>query len=143
MLFVGLGVGAALGSFATAAVLSLRPIMPPAPIVIRPLPPSVERPAPVPVLPDLPAPRPEPRPPREPARPGWGKFACATKPLGAEVIIDGVDTGEKTPISLSKAIDVKAGPHRVLFRLGAKKSGPHAFTVNEGEVSKMTGITIE
>jgi hypothetical protein len=72
-----------------------------------------------------------------------GKFACATKPLGAEVWVDGKNTGEKTPISLSKAIDLAVGKHKVLFKLNGKTSGPHEITVNEGEVAKLTGITFE
>jgi len=72
-----------------------------------------------------------------------GKFACATKPLGAEVWVDGKNTGEKTPISLSKAIDLPVGKHKVLFKLNGKTSGPHEITVEEDQVAKLTGITFE
>jgi hypothetical protein len=85
-------------------------------------------------------------PPKEAAKKGGkakGKFACATKPLGAEVWVDGKNTGEKTPISLSKAIDLPVGKHKVLFKLNGKTSGPHEITVNEDEVAKLTGITFE
>ncbi|MBL8957970.1 MAG: protein kinase [Myxococcaceae bacterium] len=72
-----------------------------------------------------------------------GKFACATKPLGAEVWVDGKNTGEKTPISLSKAIDLPVGKHKVLFKLNGKQSGPHEINVEEDQVAKLTGITFD
>ncbi len=137
MLFVGLGAGTALGALAVSAVLLLQaPVLVPMPIVI---------PAPPVVIPEPPLPPDLPRlPPIPPdAEAGYGRFACATKPLGAEVWIDGENTGEKTPISVSKAIPLKAGRHWVVFRREGKRSGPHEIEVREGELAKLVGIIIE
>jgi hypothetical protein len=72
-----------------------------------------------------------------------GKFACATKPLGAEVWVDGKNTGEKTPISLSKAIDLPVGKHKVTFKLNGRTIGPFDIDVTEEEVAKLTGKTFD
>ncbi|MBK7859533.1 MAG: protein kinase [Archangiaceae bacterium] len=72
-----------------------------------------------------------------------GKFACATKPLGAEVWVDGKNTGEKTPISLSKAIELPLGKHKVTFKLNGKTIGPFDIDVTEEEVAKLTGKTFD
>lgn len=135
MLFVGFGAGTALGAVAVSVVLLLKaPVLVPMPIVI---------PAPPVVIPE-PTPTPLPEPPSIPPEvPGYGRFACATKPLGAEVWIDGQNTGEKTPISMSKAIPLKVGRHLVVFRRDGKRSGPHEIEVREGEIAKLTGIIVE
>ena len=72
-----------------------------------------------------------------------GKFACSTKPVGAEVWIDGKNTGLKTPITLSNAVELSTGKHKVLFKMGSKQSGPHEVNVPENEIAKLTGIAIE
>jgi len=147
---MSLGLALTLGSLVRGFLIVPPPAPPPVPIVQ----PAPRRAPPYHRLPEL-APLPVVPPPRPPAvveplpmpdrskRTGFGKFACATKPLGAEVWIDGRNTGEKTPISLSRAIPLPVGPHRVHFVLNGTHSGAFGVAVEEGVVAKLTGVVIE
>jgi hypothetical protein len=86
--------------------------------------------------------KPEKKPAAE--RPGAkkGKFACSTKPTGADVWIDGKNTGEKTNIAISRALELPVGKHKVVFKLNGKATTPMEIVVIENEVTKLVGIEV-
>jgi hypothetical protein len=65
------------------------------------------------------------------ARP-LGKLVCrTTESWGAEVIIDGKNTGRTTPIPLTQALELPLGKHKVVFRLGEKSTSPREFVLGD------------
>ena len=66
-----------------------------------------------------------------------GKVAFASKPMGAEVWVDGRNTGKKTPVSQAQAIQLSVGKHKVVFKLDGKSSAPEEFEVTEANKEKV------
>lgn len=68
-----------------------------------------------------------------PARPspGFGYFAFTTSPVGAEVWVDGKNTGFRTPVSRQDALPLPAGPHKLQFKLDGRSSNEIAMNVLE------------
>jgi serine/threonine protein kinase len=92
----------------------------------------------------------EPRPPRSPptqtvTRPGkvMGKFACSTKPAGAEILVDGKRTGRQTPVPLSAPLMLPVGNRKVSFKLNGKTTKPVVVAITEDGVAKLLNVPIE
>lgn len=75
---------------------------------------------------------------REQARdPREGGLACTSTPIGAEVSVDGVPTGRRTPISSQDPIPLRVGRHTVEFRVdGASGTQDLEITANQVTVVK-------
>lgn len=58
-----------------------------------------------------------------------GKVAFASKPTGAEVWVDGKNTGKKTPVPQPQALELSVGKHKAVFKLDGKSSAPKEFEV--------------
>lgn len=72
-----------------------------------------------------------------------GRLACATRPAGAEIWIDGKKTDRVTPVPVSKAIELSVGQHKVVFKLDQKQSGPHVVSIEDSEVAVLRDIVVE
>ncbi len=76
--------------------------------------------------------------PAPPLKPGdgkgpAGKAGFASTPLGAEVWVDGRNTGKKTPVPKPQALDFAVGKHTAVFKLDGKATAPKEFEIKEGE----------
>jgi serine/threonine protein kinase len=127
--------------------VAVKPEPKPEPVVVRPEP----KPEPVAVKPE-PKPKPEPvavkpEPKPEPVKPdskpaaskAMGKLACNSNPVGAEVWIDGKNSGRVTPVPLSAPLDLPVGKHKLVFKMGGKSTPAKEITIAEGEVAKEKG----
>ena len=77
-----------------------------------------------------PPPKADPPPKKDPPKSKvMGKVAFASKPTGAEVWVDGKNTGKKTPVPQPQAIELSVGKHKVVFKLDGKSSPPQDFEV--------------
>ena len=106
------------------------------------------KPKPEPVAKAEEKPKAEPKPKPEEAKPapaaakGKGRLACSSKPAGAEVWIDGKNTGKKTPVAISSAIELAAGKHKVIFKLNGKASAPQEITIEADQPIVLKGVEI-
>jgi serine/threonine protein kinase len=82
-------------------------------------------------------------PPPRPVVKAKGKLACASKPAGARVIVDGKDTGRVTPVGITSPLVLPVGKHQVSFRLENKQSGPHSVEISESEIAILNNITLD
>src|SRR5690606_40879283 len=94
---------------------------------------------------------PTPRPAARPARAtrsaprrsaAMGRLALSSNPSGAEIYIDGRNTGRKTPVGLSSALSVPVGEHTVVFKLDGKSSKPQKIVVQKDGITKLAGVPI-
>ncbi|MBZ4417666.1 protein kinase [Myxococcus sp. RHSTA-1-4] len=94
----------------------------------------------------------EPRTPKPPPtqvvtkpKPGkvMGKFACSTKPAGADILVDGKKTGRQTPVPLSAPLMLPVGNRKVSFRLNGKTTKPVVVAITEDGVAKLLNVPIE
>ena len=77
-----------------------------------------------------PPPKADPPPKKDPPKSKvMGKVAFASKPTGAEVWVDGKNTGKKTPVPQPQALELSVGKHKVVFKLDGKSSAPKEFEV--------------
>ncbi|MBS1153866.1 MAG: masK12, partial [Myxococcaceae bacterium] len=118
----------------------------PEPVAKEDKPKAEPKPKPEPVAKEE-KPKPEPKPKAEPepkpsAAKGKGKLACASKPAGAEVWVDGKNTGKKTPVAISSALELSAGKHKVIFKLNGKASAPQEITIDADQVFVLKGVEI-
>jgi serine/threonine protein kinase len=109
-----------------------------------------------------PEPEPAPRPPREekqprtvreepkpqpPPRPAkevkLGKFACSTKPAGAQIWVDGKNTGRETPVALGNPLMLPVGQRKIVFKLDGKATKAQMVSVTEDGVAKLVNVPIE
>ncbi|MFZ5471140.1 MAG: protein kinase domain-containing protein [Myxococcota bacterium] len=81
-------------------------------------------------------------PPKAPSK-TKGNLVCGTRPAGAEVWVDGKNTGRQTPIPVSNPLVLPVGKRKVVFKLDGKQSGPHEVDIKEDEPTKLLGIAIE
>jgi serine/threonine protein kinase len=93
-------------------------------------------------------PRPKPTPPpvvtkTKPAGKVMGKFACSTKPAGADILVDGKKTGRQTPVPLSAPLMLPVGNRKVTFRLNGKTTKPQVVAITEDGVAKLLNVPIE
>jgi serine/threonine protein kinase len=58
-----------------------------------------------------------------------GKLMCNSKPVGAEVWIDGRNSGRKTPVAKTQEIELPAGRHSVVFKLEGKSTPPQEVVI--------------
>ncbi|HYV44991.1 MAG TPA: protein kinase [Myxococcaceae bacterium] len=65
-----------------------------------------------------------------------GELACATKPQGAQIFVDGKPTGRTTPATPANPLHVPAGKHKITFKLGAK-SVDKMIDVKPGEMERL------
>ncbi|MFE8600087.1 serine/threonine protein kinase [Archangium violaceum] len=88
-----------------------------------------------------PAPEKNPRPAsRSVAK---GKLACSSRPPGAQIWVDGKNTGRQTPVALGNPLLLPVGSRTVVFKLGGKQSKPQKVTISEGDVAKLINIPLE
>lgn len=71
-----------------------------------------------------------------------GRLACNSRPTGAEVWVDGKNSGKKTPLPISSALELTAGKHKVVFKLNGKASAATEIIISEGETSILKNIEI-
>ena len=103
-----------------------------------------EIPKPKPAVASSPAPRARPARASKPARSStaMGRLALSSSPSGAEIYIDGRNTGRKTPVGLSSALSVPVGEHTVVFKLDGKSSKPQKIVVQKDGITKLAGVPI-
>ncbi|HYH97488.1 toll/interleukin-1 receptor domain-containing protein [Hyalangium sp.] len=66
-----------------------------------------------------------------------GRFAASTSPSGAQIWVDGKDTGRLTPVPIGSALMLPVGRRKIVFKLNDKQSKPQTVTITEGEVATM------
>ncbi|MBX7098475.1 MAG: protein kinase [Myxococcaceae bacterium] len=71
-----------------------------------------------------------------------GRLACNSKPTGAEIWVDGKNTGKKTPLPISSALELSAGKHKVIFKLSGKQSPAQDIVVSDGETAILKNVEI-
>lgn len=71
-----------------------------------------------------------------------GRLALSSNPSGAEIYIDGRNTGRKTPVGLSSALPVPVGEHTIVFKLDGKSSKPQKIQVSKDGITKLAGVPI-
>ncbi len=77
-----------------------------------------------------PEPKPQPKPePKPVAAKGSGKAAFTSSPVGAEIWVDGKNTGKKTPLPKTAALEFSIGKHKAIFKQGGKASAPVDFDI--------------
>lgn len=74
---------------------------------------------------------------------GRGKLVLSTVPNGAEIHLNGVPTGRFTPVTAAQPIEVPAGRHVLLFRLGETESRPQRVTLGDGQAIMLDGVALE
>jgi outer membrane biosynthesis protein TonB len=109
-------------------------------------PPRAEPPAPKarPVAAEAPVAPPPPRP-TPPAVAASGTFICSSRPAGAQVWVDGRNTGAVTPVPKAKALSLSAGSHTVVFKSadGTQQSDPQQVTITEGQETKLLNVELK
>ncbi|WP_426753128.1 protein kinase domain-containing protein [Myxococcus sp. Y35] len=104
-----------------------------------------KEPAPVvadaPQQPKAPKPPPAPRAPRAPKV--LGKFACSTKPAGADIYVDGKKTNRQTPVTLGSPLMLPVGKRKISFKLNGKTTKPVVVDITENNVAKLVNVPIE
>ncbi len=95
--------------------------------------------------PDAAAPRPVAVAPRAAVRAAAvrGALACSTRPAGAQVWVDGRNTGRQTPIALGNPLLLPVGKRQVVFKLNGKQSAPTDVTITEDSVAKLINVPLE
>jgi serine/threonine protein kinase len=77
------------------------------------------------------------------ARAAKGKLACSSKPLGAQIWVDGKYTGRDTPAAFGNPVLLPVGSHTVVFKIGSKQSKPQKVNITEGDMAKLINIAVE
>ncbi|WP_375772699.1 protein kinase [Archangium gephyra] len=72
-----------------------------------------------------------------------GKLACSSRPPGAQIWVDGKNTGRQTPVALGNPLLLPVGSRSVVFKLGGKQSKPQKVNISEGDVAKLINIPLE
>jgi serine/threonine protein kinase len=72
-----------------------------------------------------------------------GRLACSSNPPFADVYVDGKPTGRQTPIPLNNPLELPAGSHKVVFRLGAKSSAPQQVEIRENQIYTLRNVAVE
>jgi eukaryotic-like serine/threonine-protein kinase len=79
--------------------------------------------------------------PKAPAK--MGKFAASTKPAGAQIWVDGRNTGRLTPVAIGNPLLLPVGSRKIVFKLNGKQSQPQTVTITEAEVAKLINVPVE
>ncbi|AEI68171.1 serine/threonine protein kinase [Corallococcus macrosporus] len=91
-----------------------------------------------------PKPPPAPRAPRAPRAPKvMGKFACSTKPAGADIYVDGKKTNRQTPVTLGSPLMLPVGKRKISFKLNGKSTKPVVVDITENNIAKLVNVPIE
>jgi serine/threonine protein kinase len=72
-----------------------------------------------------------------------GKLACSTRPAGAQIFVNGKNTGRETPVALGNPLVLPVGTHTVVFKLGGKQSKPQKVNIREDDVTKLINVAVE
>ncbi|HEX8438134.1 PEGA domain-containing protein, partial [Archangium sp.] len=72
-----------------------------------------------------------------------GKLACSSRPLGAQIWVDGKYTGRDTPAALGNPVILPVGNHTVIFKMGGKQSKPQQVKISEGDMAKLINVPVE
>ncbi|RJS18672.1 protein kinase [Corallococcus sp. H22C18031201] len=93
-------------------------------------------------------PKPAPPPPvaavkTPPKAAVMGKFACSTKPAGAQIWVDGKNTGRETPVALGNPLMLPVGKRKIVFKLNGKSTKPQVVPISEDGVAKLVNVPIE
>ncbi len=72
-----------------------------------------------------------------------GKLACSSRPLGAQIWVNGKYTGRDTPAGLGSPLVLPVGSHTVIFKIGSKQSKPQQVDITEGGMAKLVNVPIE
>ncbi|HEX8821676.1 MAG TPA: serine/threonine-protein kinase [Archangium sp.] len=72
-----------------------------------------------------------------------GKLACSSRPLGAQIWINGKYTGRDTPAGLGSPLILPVGSHTVIFKIGSKQSKPQTVDISEGGMAKLVNVPVE
>ncbi len=94
-----------------------------------------------PKAPATPKPPPAPKPPKAPKV--MGKFACSTKPAGADIYVDGKKTNRQTPVTLGSPLMLPVGKRKISFKLNGKSTKPEVVEITETGVAKLVNVPIE
>jgi eukaryotic-like serine/threonine-protein kinase len=70
-----------------------------------------------------------------------GELACATRPQGAQIFVDGKATGRTTPATPSNPIKLYVGRHKITFKLGAK-SVDKVVEIKANQLETLTNIEL-
>ncbi|RKH58076.1 serine/threonine-protein kinase [Corallococcus aberystwythensis] len=106
----------------------------------KPTPPEPKpKPPPVAVAP-TPKPPPEPKP--KPAAAAMGKFACSTSPAGAQIWVDGKNTGRVSPVPLGNPLTLPVGKRKVFFKLNGKATKPQVVVIEAEGVAKLINVPV-
>ncbi|HVG59668.1 MAG TPA: serine/threonine-protein kinase [Hyalangium sp.] len=92
-----------------------------------------------------PTPQPTPKPVVNTPKPAAkvGKFAASTKPAGAQIWVDGRNTGRLTPVAIGNPLLLPVGNRKIVFKLNGKQSEPRTVTITEAEVAKLINVPVE
>jgi serine/threonine protein kinase len=93
--------------------------------------------------PPSPTPKPVVTPTPKPAQVKMGKFAASTKPAGAQIWVDGKNTGRLTPVAIGNPLLLPLGSRKIVFKLNGKQSQPQTVTITEAEVAKLINVPVE
>jgi hypothetical protein len=77
------------------------------------------------------------------SRAAKGKLACSSKPLGAQIWVDGKYTGRDTPAAFGNPVLLPVGSHTIVFKIGSKQSKPQKVNITEGDMAKLINIAVE
>ncbi|HLT30469.1 MAG TPA: PEGA domain-containing protein [Myxococcaceae bacterium] len=83
------------------------------------------------------------RNPNAPPTGGTGRLVVATEPNGAEVYVNGVPTGLRTPITSVNPLTLPAGKHRLRFALGDRVSRLQNVTLERGQTILLDDVPID
>ena len=107
--------------------------------MVEEAPPPEPKPKPKPVV-ATPKPPPEPKP--KPAAAAMGKFACSTSPAGAQIWVDGKNTGRVSPVPLGNPLQLPVGKRKVVFKLNGKSTKPQVVVIDTENVAKLINVPV-
>lgn len=74
---------------------------------------------------------------------GRGKLILSSQPAGAEIHINGVPTGRRTPVTAAAPIEIGAGRHVLQFKLAGKSSEPQRVTLGVGQAVMLDNVAVD
>ncbi|GMU03720.1 hypothetical protein KH5H1_78430 [Corallococcus caeni] len=105
--------------------------------------PTPTPPKPKPPVVAEPSPKPQPKPPPpKPAAAAMGKFACSTSPAGAQIWVDGKNTGRVSPVTLGNPLALPVGKRKVVFKLNGKSTKPQVVVIEAEGIAKLINVPV-
>ncbi|RKH02942.1 protein kinase [Corallococcus sp. CA047B] len=126
------------GDAEVKVAFKLEAVPEPTPTPEAPTPPKPKPPKPAPVV----ATPTQPKPPKPAPSNAVGKFACSTSPAGAQIWVDGKNTGRVSPVPLGNPLSLPVGKRKVVFKLNGKSTKPQVVTIEEGNVAKLINVPV-